>query len=142
MDLMSAITNTIADSAFRMQNLHYDKMIQHQKKISSGKQINSAADVPAGLAISQKLLNRDTELTIEILSNITGITGVSFPTGSWLEEGIHEINVTTEKNVADINNNCIGEYDDTFLTFSPDGSNIAFISNRDYYNFLDKIKEL
>lgn len=187
---MSAINNNVLNGAYRMMNLQRDQMLQHQKKISSGKQINSAADDAAGLAISKKLetqvrgiqqanknvqdgismlqvaegglenqhsilqrirmlaiesandtltnddrsliqlevnqlvseldkisdytefntkklLNRDGSVNIELLTNNTGITGASYPTGSWLEEGIHEINVTSEKNVGDINSSGI-----------------------------------
>ncbi len=54
MDLMSAITNSLANGAYRMMALQRDQMLQHQKKISSGKQINSASDDAAGLGITKK----------------------------------------------------------------------------------------
>ena len=219
MDLMSAITNSLANGAYRMMNLQRDQMLQHQKKISSGKQINSAADDAAGLGITKKfetqvrglqqanknvqdgmsmlqtaegglenqhsilqrirmlaiqsandtltdddrsfiqlevnqliseldristttefntkkLLARDGNVNIELLTQLTGITAATYPSGSWLDEGIHEINVTNEKNVADITNNIIGEnYNDTTPHFSPNDDKIAFGSTRNGIGF-------
>ncbi|MBP7653059.1 PD40 domain-containing protein [Candidatus Dependentiae bacterium] len=89
MDLMSAITNSLANGAYRMMNLQRDQMLQHQNKISSGKRINSASDDAAGLAISKKFetqtrglqqANRNVQDGISMLQTLEGGLG-----------GIHDI---------------------------------------------------
>lgn len=49
------IYNSSAHFAYRMMSNHFRQMEIHIKRLSSGYRINSAADDPAGLAISEKL---------------------------------------------------------------------------------------
>jgi len=49
------IYNSAANFAYRVLTEHYRQMETHMRRLSSGYRINSAADDPAGLAISEKL---------------------------------------------------------------------------------------
>lgn len=53
--MLSMHFNQAAIIAQRMMNLHYSDMNKHLIRISSGYRINSAADDPAGLAVSERM---------------------------------------------------------------------------------------
>ncbi len=53
--IIMMIYNSAANFAYRMMTSHYRQMEVHMRRLSSGYRINSAADDPAGLAISEKL---------------------------------------------------------------------------------------